>query len=90
LEHLTLAALLKGEHASVLSLMLFFVILSKILEDERELKLGCDVFDLCLGHYLLKYLSWGIGQDWCGLHIGVVGIGHHHGFLFLPRAFPHG
>ena len=37
LEHLTLPALLKGEHASVLSLMLFFVILSKLLEDEREL-----------------------------------------------------
>ena len=37
LEHVTLPALLKGEHATVLSLMLFFVILSKLLEDEREL-----------------------------------------------------
>jgi hypothetical protein len=37
LEHLTLPALLKSEHASVLSLMLFFVILSELLEDEREL-----------------------------------------------------
>jgi hypothetical protein len=90
LEHVTLPALLKGEHATVLSLMLFFVILSKLLEDERELELGCNAFGMCLGHYLLKYLSWGKGQDWCTLYIGVVGISHHHGLLFLPRALPHG
>ena len=90
LEQLTLAALLKGEHATILSLMLFFIILSKLLKDERELELGCDALGLCLRHYLLKYLSWGIGQDWCTLHIGVVDISHHHGLHFLPRALPHG
>lgn len=83
IQHFAPPALLHGEHATVLGLMLLLLTLAELLQDKGEQNLTGHIFDVVLRRNdLLEDVPWGIGEKFLGIR--VIDIGHDQRFLFLP------
>lgn len=83
IEHFAPTALFHSQHTPILSLVLLFLILTELLQHEREQYLSSQIgVSSSLFNCFLKYVPWSVGNELLG--VWVVDVGHNECLFALP------